>query len=168
MDLWIKEFSELIHMMLGSPKGSIGYLVILAVVILVLLVAMGLVGSAMRIPNLGIIRRVLALVIGIGFLMCVWICVHKYLLPFTEIAWLRQAITYGVPLIACLAVVIPVQQFIFKSSYTATVITFAVSLVVAALFVVLANAVLVAVADGKKESISIKEHENTVNKIIED
>jgi len=167
MDIWMREFSELSRQLLGGPESFTEYAVLVAVVIVTLILAMYLVGSAMRIPNLGIIRRLLALVIGIGFLMTVWVGVQKYLLPFVEIEWLRLAVKIGVPLVAGLVVVIPIQQVIFRSSYVATLITFAASIVLAGLLVVLTNAVLGAVLGGEKESATIKNRRDAINSVIE-
>jgi len=167
MDIWIKEFSELVQQLLGGPDSGIEYAVLVAVVAASLILAMYLVGSAMRIPNLGIVRRILALVIGIGFLMTVWVGVQKYLLPFVEVEWLRLAVKFGVPLVAGMAVVIPIQQVIFRSSYVATLITFVASIALAGLLVVLTNAVLGAVLGGEKESATIKHRRDAINSVIE-
>ena len=167
MDIWIREFSELIRQLLGDPNSGIEYAVLAVVVTASLILTMYLAGSAMRIPNLGIVRRILALVIGIGFLMTVRVGVQKFLLPFVEAEWLRPAVMIGVPLIAGAAVVIPIQQAIFRSSYVATLITFAASIVLAGLLVVLTNAVLGAVLGGEKESAAIKNRRDAINQVIE-
>jgi len=128
---------------------------------------MYMVGSATRIPNLGTLRRLFALVLGIGCLMCVWVGTLTYLLPYVETALLRQAVMIGVPAVACLLVVIPLQQAIFRSTYVATLITFVASLALAALFVILANAVLGAIKEGENESGAIKNRKDVLNQIMD-
>lgn len=166
MDIWVREFSELARLLLGNPESFVGYAILVAVVAAALILGMYLVGSAMRMPNLGVVRRILALVVGIGFLMAVWIAVQKYLLPFVEVEWLRTVVMIGVPLVAAMVVVIPVQRLIFRSSYVAALITFAASIVLAGLLVVLTNAVLGAVLGGEKESSAIKTRRDAINQVI--
>ncbi len=167
MNVLFRELSEITKMLLGGPKTPVECIVLSVVVAVVLILSMQMVGSAMRIPNLGIVRRVLALVVGIFFLLCVWYGVQEYLLPRAEATWLRYAIMIGCPLLAWLAIVTPVQQFIFKSQYVATVITFVISIAVAGIFVILTNAVLGAVAGGEDDSSSIKDRRDSINKIID-
>ena len=166
MNMWLRELSEIVKLLLGNPKTSLEYVVLGVVVIFVLVLAMYMVGSAMRIQNLGIVRRILALVVGIFFLICAWYGVQEYLLPRVEIEWLRYAIMIGVPVMAGLLIVIPVQQLIFKSAYVATAITFVVSLVLALIFVILTNAVLGVVAGAKVDSSSIQNRTESINKVI--
>ena len=167
MNVWLRELSEITKMLLGGPKTQVEYIVLSVVVVVVLILAMQMVGSAMRIPNLGIVRRVLALVVGILFLMCVWYGLQEYLLPHAEATWLRYAIMIGCPLLALLAIVTPIQQFIFKSPYVDTVSTFVISIALAGIFVILTNAVLGAVSDGEDESSSIKDRRDSIDEILD-
>jgi hypothetical protein len=109
MDIWLRDLSEITHVLLGGPASTVEYVGLLVAVILVLLLAMYVVGSAMRLPNLGTFRRLFALSVGVGFSLCVWVAVLTYLLPHVEMPLLRSAVMYGVPALACLAVVIPIQ-----------------------------------------------------------
>ncbi len=168
MNVWLKELSEMVKMLLGNPSSLFEYVILGTVVVLVLFLAMYMVGSAMRIPNLGIVRRTLALIVSIGFLMCAWYGVQEYLLPRIEVTWLRYGVMIGVPMLACLVVVIPIQQVIFRSSYVATLITFVVSIALAGLFVILTNAVLVAVVGGENDSRFIRDRRDSINKVIGD
>lgn len=168
MNVWIRELNSIVDVLLGHPKTSIEYIVLVVVVVVVLLLSMYFVGSALRIPNLGIFRRILALVVGISFLICVWYGVREYLLPLVEVKWLRYTVMIGVPVLSGLLIVIPVQQLIFRSAYVATVITFVSSLALAGLFVILTNAILGAVAGGEVESHSIKDRTDAINKIIDE
>ena len=167
MNVLLRELSEITKMLLGGSKTPVEYIVLGVVVAVVMVLSMKMVGSAMRIPNLGIVRRVLALVVGIFFLMCVWYGVQEYLLPRVEATWLRYVIMIGCPLIAWLAIVTPVQQFILKSPYVATVSTFVISVALAGIFVILTNAVLGAIADGENESSTIKNHRNSIDNILD-
>ncbi|MBT3193897.1 MAG: hypothetical protein HN341_15240 [Verrucomicrobia bacterium] len=167
MEMWLRDLSEIVRLLLGGPETVWEYWLLLGLVLAVLMLAMYLVGTATRIPNLGNIRRLLALVLGLGFLACVWVGAQTYLLPYVETAWLRQVVLYGVPVVSAMLVVIPIQQAIFRSGYVATLITFVSSLALAALFMILANAVLDAVLDGEKESHAIKERKAAVNRLLD-
>jgi len=166
MEIWLKELSEIMQLLLGKPGSLTEYVILLVLAIAVLLWAMYVAGSATRIPNLGIARRMLAVVVGVGCLICVWVATHRHLLPHVETQWLRHVVTIGVPVIAGLLIVIPVQQAIFRSGYGATLVTFVASVVVAGLFVVLAHAVLDAVQGGEKDSRSIKRRTEDVDKLL--
>ncbi len=166
MEIWLRELSEIVHLLLGNPDTLVEYIVLLVLVVAVLLVAMYLVGSATRIPNLGLFRRTIALVVGGSCLMCVWVAVQKHLLPYVETEWLRHVVSIGIPVLAGLLVVIPLQQSIFHSSYSSTLITFVASVALAGLFVILAHAVLGAVQGGGKDSRTIKRRTEAMDKLL--
>jgi hypothetical protein len=166
MEIWLQELSEIVQLLLGKPGSLTEYVILLALVIIVLLFAMSLVGSATRIPNLGLFRRALALIAGIGFLIWVWVAVQRHALPYVETPWLRHAVSIGIPVLAGLAIVTPVQQAILRSGYTATLITFVASLALAGLFIVLAHAVLDAVRGGGEDSRSIKQRTEAVDRML--
>lgn len=168
MEIWLRELSEIVQLLLGKPGSLTEYIVLLVLVVIVLLFAMTFVGSATRIPNLGLVRRALALVVGLGCLICVWVAVQRHALPFVETPWLRHAVSIGIPVLAGLLVVIPVQQAIFRSGYAATLITFVASLALAGLFIILAHAVLGAVRGGEKDSRSMKQRARAVDTILGD
>lgn len=167
MDIWLLELSEMVRSLLGDPGTPLEYGILLVLTILVLMLSMYLVGSAMGIPNLGNMRRGLAWVVGLGCLLCVWVGVQMYLLPHAEAAWLRHVVMFGVPVVACLLVVLPIQQAILRSAYVATLITFVTSLALAALFVILANAVIGAIEDGERDSDVIRNRKNAVNRLLD-
>jgi len=167
MNVWLRALSEIVQLLLGNPRSQIEYIVLAVLVVLVLLFTMYMVGSATGIANLGNFRRILALSVGIACLMCVWGTVQTYLLPHIETQWLRIAVLIGIPAASGLLVVIPVQQVIFRSGYGATLVTFVASLAVAALFVILANAVVDAVKGGGKESRSIKARAEALEEMLD-
>jgi hypothetical protein len=167
MNIWLRELSEMGRSLLGDPGTPLEYGILLVLTILVLMLAMYLVGSATGIPNIGNMRRGLALVVGVGCLMCVCVGVQKYLLPHAEAAWLRHVVMFGVPVVACLLVVLPIQQAILRSAYVATLITFVTSLALAALFVILANSVIGAIAGGGRDSNAIKNRKDAVNRLLD-
>jgi Zn-dependent protease len=63
--------------------------------------------------------------------------------------------------------VLPIQQAILRSAYVATLITFVSSLALAALFVILANAVVGAIEDGGRDSNVIKNRKDAVNRLLD-
>ena len=166
MEIWLRELSEIVQLLLGKPGSLTECVILLVLVIIVMLFALYLVGSAARIPNLGFFRRILALIAGGGCLICVWVAVQRRLLPYVETQWLRHVVSIGVPVLAGLLIVIPVQQAIFRSGYAATLITFVASVAIAGLFVVLAHAVLDAVRGGEKDSRSIKQRTEAVDRML--
>ncbi len=167
MDIWLRELSEIVGVLLGKPGTRLEYAILLVLVIGVLLLATYLVGAATRIPNLGIFRRIFALAAGLSCLMCVWVATQRHLLPFVETEWMRFAVSIGVPVLAGLVIVIPVQQAIFHSSYVSTLITFVASLALAGLFVILAHAVLGAIHGGGKDSRTIKNRTEAVDQLLD-
>ena len=166
MDNWLKELSDVLHMLLGNPKDPTSFLVLLVVALVALFIGMHVVGSATGVPNLGLGRRLLALMIGVPLLMIVWVAAHKYLLPRTEVLVLRYLIAYGIPLAAGMLVVVPIQQWIFRGAYQAVLITFIASLVLAALMIILTNAILQAVSGGEHESEAIEKRNSDLERII--
>jgi hypothetical protein len=167
MDKWIKVLSDLSKTVLGGPGSTQEYAILLAVAIAALVLGMYFIGSAMRIANLGILRRLLALAFGIIFLMSIWISVQAYIMPLVKSAALHTPLMFGLPIIAGLLVVIPVQQLIFRCSYVSALVTFVSSLALAALCITLTHAVFSAITDGEKESMAIRKHKNTTNSFID-
>jgi len=166
MEVWIPEIRELMNLLLGRPSTPTEYAVLLGVAALALILGMYAAGRATGVPNLGIVRRLMALSIGVVVLMCAWIGMQKYLLPLVENPNLRYVVMVGVPLLAGMAVVIPLQQIIFRSAYVPTLIAFVSTLVFTLLLILLTNAVLGAVTGGEKETKVIEKRRDTLDSII--
>jgi hypothetical protein len=167
MDVWLRELSDIIQVLLGRPQTLVEYTVLLMLSVVVLLFVMYMVGSGMRIPNLGLFRRTLAMAIGLFFLICVWVGVNMYVLPHVEVSWLRLALSIGLPVLSTIVVIVPVQQTILRSGYGATLITFVASLALTGLFLILANSVADAVIGGNLDSNRIKKRTESIDRIIE-
>ena len=167
MNIWLRELSEIVRSLLGDPGTPLEYGILVVLTILVLMLAMYLVGAVTGIPNIGNMRRAFALVVGLGCLLCAWLGAKTYLLPHVEAAWLRHVVIFGVPVVACLLVVLPIQRAILKSAYAATLITFVASLALGAVFVILANSVVGAIEDGEKDSKVIKNRKDAVNRLLD-
>ena len=167
MNIWIRELTEITHFLLGQPKSQVEFGVLFILAIAGLLLAMYMVGSATRIPNLGTLRRALALVVGVGCLMCVWVAVQTHVLPHVEVPWARLAVEIGIPVVAMLLIVVPVQQVILRSSYASTLITFVVSIALTALILVLAHFAMGAIETGQRDSGVIKRRTESVDSLID-
>jgi hypothetical protein len=166
MNVWLQDLTTMMRFLLGNPRTMVETGVIFALVVLVILYGMLFAGSALRIPNLGIVRRILAIVVGVGVLMCVWVIAQRHLVPLAKVAWLRHVLGFGVTAVAVLVVVVPVQQAIFRSAYVATLITFVATLALAALAVVLANAVSDAVQGSGEDSRTIKDRTEAMDQLL--
>ncbi len=166
MEVWWSDLVELVRILLGKPESVIEMSVLLLLLVVTLLFGMLFAGVAFRITNLGIDRRVPALIVGIGVLLCAWVATQKHLVPLAHAAWLRHVLAIGGPVVALLVIVTPVQQAILRSGYVATVLTFVVTLALAGLAVISGNAVLDAVEGGEKESQIIKHRTSDMDKFL--
>ena len=166
MDVWIRELLDIVQLVLGRPQTLIEYSILLVLGIVVLMLAMYMVGSALRIPNLGLFRRALAMTIGLLCLVCAWVGVQMYVLPHVQVSWLRLALSIGLPALSAVLIITPVQQAILRSAYAATLITFVVSIAVTGFVIVLANSVADAVYDGNLDSERIKSRTESIDRII--
>jgi hypothetical protein len=167
MDVWLRELLDIVQLVLGRPQTLIEYSILLVLGIVVLMLTMYMVGSAMRIPNLGLFRRALAMTIGLLCLVCAWVGVQMYVLPYVQVSWLRLALSIGLPALSAVLIITPVQQAILRSAYAATLITFVVSIAVTGFVIVLANSVADAVYDGNLDSERIKSRTESIDRIIE-
>ena len=167
MDVWIRELLDIVQLVLGRPQTLIEYSILLVLGIVVLMLAMYMVGSALRIPNLGLFRRALAMTIGLLCLVCAWVGVQMYVLPHVQVSWLRLALSIGLPALSAVLIITPVQQAILRSAYAATLITFVVSIAVTGFVIILANSVADAVYDGNLDSERIKSRTESIDRIIE-
>lgn len=167
MDAWLRELLDIVQLVLGRPQTSIEYSILLVLGIVVLMLAMYMVGSALRIPNLGLFRRALAMTIGLSCLVCAWVGVQMYVLPYVRVSWLRLALSIGLPALSAVLIITPVQQAILRSAYAATLITFVVSIAVTGFVIILANSVADAVYDGNLDSERIKSRTESIDSIIE-
>jgi hypothetical protein len=167
MDVWIRELLDIVQLVLGRPQTLIEYSILLVLGIVVLMLAMYMVGSALRIPNLGLFRRALAMTIGLLCLVCAWVGVQMYVLPYVQVSWLRLALSIGLPALSAVLIITPVQQAILRSAYAATLITFVVSIAVTGFVIVLANSVADAVYEGNLDSERIKSRTESIDRIIE-
>ena len=167
MEIWLKEMSELLHRVLGSPVDATAYMVLLCVAVAALFAGMQWIGRAAGIHHAGAVRSLPALFIGVLLLMAAWIGSHRYLLPFTEDPLLRKAIIYGAPLLMEFMVVAPLHMLIIKASYQSVVITFLGSLLLTALMIMAANATLTAVRNGESETHTIESRNNALKRLID-
>ena len=167
MNKWLTEFSNLIHTLLGSPASNLEFAILLAVVVAGLMLSMYIVGASLRIPNRNMLRISLALTFGVLLLISAWASTHTYILPLIKSQAMHAPLMYGIPIIAGLLIVIPIQQLIFRSSYVATLITFAASLALAGLLVVLTTAILGAALGGEHESNSIRKQRDATNRFLD-
>jgi len=166
MNIWLRELSEIMRVLLGKPTSGVEYMVLLILSVLVLLLAMYSVGSAMSVPNLGTPRRALALFVGLVCLGLAWVGMSMYVLPHVEVSWARLAVQIGIPVVCLLGIVTPIQFVILRAPYVATLITFVVSIALTALFLLLANSVADAVLGGNTESKIIRNRTESIDKII--
>jgi hypothetical protein len=166
MQAWLSACESLVGRLMGFPRAAGEMGLLLFVAILSLVVIMRVVAGAMGIADRGQGRQILSVALGVMVLVAAGGLVSAHLIRLLPQNILRVLVAVGVPLLAGLAVAVPLQMLVLKSRYMPTLIAFAGAVGSCILLLLLVNAVLDSVRAGGEESSKIRKRKQVVEDFI--
>ena len=159
MSSWWGECGRIVHWVLGFGQivSAKDEAILCSLGALTMLLLMLFAGHAAGIPNLGWLRRLIALAGGLAAMLAAEAATTLYVLPIVQQPALQFALRIAAPLIAGLFVAVPWVCFTLKSGYGQSLFSFSISLLAGALILMATNAVLQSVRGEVKEFGVIRE-----------
>lgn len=165
MENWLDALQRVMDFLLGQPGSPLERWLVLALSAVAAILVLAKVGSLLGIPNTGVGYAFMALAFGVVLVVAGYAAAMIYL-PAWEDPAVRTALLIGIPVVASLALVVPLMCALQKGGYIAGLITWLIGVGVAAVMVLLVSSVFDAVMTGKGEAGKGKARRDEVNRFI--
>lgn len=164
MNEWQAEAMRIVHLILGRSHSPTETLIVGGIALATLVLVMRVTGNAIGIPDFSWVRQVLALAVGVGVLVGAAALIAIKVDPHKLGPVPGRVIFMGGPVLAALILAVPIQGFIMRCKYTQALIGFGISICVAMLVILVANAALESLSTSRQESGKIRDR----NRVIEE
>jgi len=152
MDVWKSQALKIINVVLGNPSGQTELWTMAGVGILALLVVMRYAAAAAGISDIGWMRRILAILLGVGAMLAAEIAANLYAVPRVHGALAANVVRIAAPILGAAAVGVPLQVLVLHARYGQALVAFAASVMAAVLLMMGAKAMMGSVETGGEET----------------
>jgi hypothetical protein len=168
MQSWAGEMQAILARVLGHPQTVMDLWALGLIALLSLFLVFKLVIGAAGAADNRSVRLLVSLVLGGLVLLAGAGASAQFLLPKLGHSLPGSMIALGLPILVSLAVAVPLQSLLLRTSYIHTLFAYAASVAVTMLTLMSANSVLAAIHDGDDESARLRAYNRSVEQLIED
>ena len=168
MNRWLAAVAAVLDWMLGRPETMVQAVVPGAFGALTLLVVLRFAAQAQGGYDAGWLRRAVGTAILAATALAAAGAARAYAVPRLHASWPRFAVTVGLPVLAVLALAVPLLMLLLHRRYGTTVGAVAVSVFACAIVLVVANAVMDSVRGGNVSFLNVKRRTRTIDHFIGD
>lgn len=166
MSAWRVEIIRTWVLWTGNPQTDVKLWAFLFLGVAVLVIAMEKAAKALNATNAGTGRAAASGLGGLLLVTALTVASQIYLAPHIEVPLLRKLLPLVAPLLACLAVAAPLCSIVHRFNYMSGLIAVAVSIVAAAVVVLLVGGAIEMLQYGEKEVQRTKGRTEDLNRIL--
>ena len=167
MTQWLDKARELVDAITNLPASGAEWATTVVLCTVGFLVFMGLCGMALRLPIANSGQRLLAGLIAIVFALAAAIATALYAAPKIENEALRRAVAIAAPIVAFLAVAVPLGALALRTGYFQTLFSLTISLACAWAISLLGSTIFHAARSGIEQAKNMSTRKDEINNMIE-
>lgn len=167
MNPWMEEALRILSLIVRKPHTPVETAVAGALVLVVFLTIMWLAGLAFKMPDTNLLQRVLAgilvFVVGVAAATAASILAA----PKVEKEIVQRAIMIAAPIVAILAIGVPLAMLTMRANYFQTLFTVVLSIAAAWGVSLLSEGIFDSVRAGMKQANKASNHRSDINQVLD-